>query len=81
MAGSGNKKRHRMACIHAYRLKEAGMTHREIASAIGCRVEQVAERVRVGERFADDPALDTIKSTRPAVTITLKRVTYTRKSE
>lgn len=64
MAGSGNKKRHRMACIHAYRLKEAGMTHREIAIATGCRVEQVAERVRVGERFADDPALDTIKSTR-----------------
>jgi len=59
--GSGVQKRARMNCVHAFRLKQSGMTNREIAATLGKSIDAIPGMLKVGERFSDDPALHTIK--------------------
>lgn len=49
-------KRQLIRAAHAYRLKQSGLTTREIAQQLGIRPEQVKALVEIGERIARSEA-------------------------
>lgn len=55
-------KHSRLRCIRAYRLKQEGLSHSEIAKLVGKSREAIPVMVRVGERFADGPLVGSADS-------------------
>lgn len=51
MMGKPYDERKRAEAKRAYKLRFDGATTRQIAEAIGCKPEQVAARVKLGERL------------------------------
>lgn len=49
-------KRQLIRAAHAYRLKQGGLTTREIAQQLGIRPDQVKALVQIGERIARSEA-------------------------
>lgn len=45
-------KRQLIRAAHAYRLRQRGLTNREIAQQLGIRPEQVKELIKIGERIS-----------------------------
>lgn len=49
--GKGSEKRKQLRSLKAARMRREGYTNREIADATGLKVEQVPNRVALGERL------------------------------
>ena len=61
MGGKLHDKRHRVDCARAWRMKQEGMTLRQIAAALGVTVERAQKRIIVGQRFSDDEIAAQVK--------------------
>lgn len=61
MSGSGAEKRYQARDVRVANLAAEGLTHREIAAAVGIKPEQVKAAIQRGERIKSLNSITTVR--------------------